>query len=134
MNKVINYFKSNIISIIISLIMTLFSYLLGVILIHNLYIFLETGSELQEIFMQLKTARVVTPIIIPTIIYFFVSMLIIKKKLLNNRTFNIIVKSLIGLFTFIIVFALMVIFSRINDMGLLDTLLSLLENMGGLGL
>jgi len=84
--------------------------------------------------MQLKNAKVITPLIIPYIIYFFINKFIINKRISKNKVTNIVVKSLIGVVTFIVTYLLMVAFSKVNDMGLLDTILSLLENLGGLGL
>ena len=57
-----------------------------------------------------------------------------NKRISKNKVTNIVVKSLIGVVTFIVTYLLMVVFSKVNDMGLLDTILSLLENLGGLGL
>lgn len=134
MNKVFIFLKNHKYLFLVAFLATLLSYLFSVILIHNLHLFLEKGSELQEIFMQLKNAKVITPLIIPYIIYFFISKVIINKRISKNKVTNIVVKSLIGVVTFIVTYLLMVVFSKVNDMGLLDTILSLLENLGGLGL
>lgn len=134
MNKVFIFLKNHKYLFLVAFVATLLSYLFSVILIHNLHLFLEKGSELQEIFMQLKNAKVITPLIIPYIIYFFISKVIINKRISKNKVTNIVVKSLIGVVTFIVTYLLMVVFSKVNDMGLLDIILSLLENLGGLGL
>lgn len=134
MNKVFIFLKNHKYLFLVAFVATLLSYLFSVILIHNLHLFLEKGSELQEIFMQLKNAKVITPLIIPYIIYFFISKVIINKRISKNKVTNIVVKSLIGVVTFIVTYLLMVAFSKVNDMGLLDIILSLLENLGGLGL
>ena len=134
MNKVFIFLKNHKYLFLVAFVATLLSYLFSVILIHNLHLFLEKGSELQEIFMQLKNVKVITPLIIPYIIYFFISKVIINKTISKNKVTNIVVKSLIGVVTFFVTYLLMVVFSKVNDMGLLDTILSLLENLGGLGL
>ena len=137
MKEFLECLNKNKYSIIISLIMTLLTYFVAVLMIHYLYIILYyfgVDAKLTQIFSQLSDARVNIHVIIPLISYYFLSILVLRINYKKRKIFRIIAISLLVLFIFILVTLISVILSTVNDMSFIDIIISLLENMEGLGL
>lgn len=139
MNKktIINYIKKHKLNLIISFIVTLLLSFIVIIFIDNLYkLLLSVGEDtLGNIFSQLKDSDIITPFIIQFITLFYINTILFK---LNNNKSNKVLKIIISIIIFIlfiiILFIMSILLSKVNGVLFIDVLVSLLKNMGGLGL
>ena len=128
------FIKLNKWPIILSLVHTTIIYICAVLLIKNIYNFFEQGSDMYYIFRQLQSAKIIVPCIIKLIIFFFLYKLIFKSCLNNKQVIKIILSCLLLFFVTTISLIVSTLFSVVNNVLFLDILLSLLKNMGALGL
>lgn len=91
-------------------------------------------NTLSTIFAQLKESDIKTPFLIPFVCFFFLTFWILKFDYNKNR----FLKWLLGLCLYVVSFGVLLVFSillsKVNGILFVDVLVSLLENMEGLGL
>ena len=93
------------------------------------------GEEsLGTIFGQLKESDIKTPFIIPFVVFFLLTYWVLKFNYKDKK----ILKVVLGFGAYVISFSLLLVFSillsKVNGVLFIDVLVSLLKNMGGLGL
>ena len=98
--------------------------LISMAIITNIYLFLD--NPLHDIFMNLNDASIISPVIIPFIIIFLVVKWYLNKK---NKVFIIIL-----VLIYFVLQIYQILFSYVNGICFLDVLISLINNIGGLGL
>lgn len=130
--KICKYRLQLIISLSLTLLITIISY----ILITNLYRILLSFNEetLATIFYQLKTADVNSPILINIIIYFLITYKIFKIDYSKKYILKLIIVIFIYLIVTILLTIITLMLTKVNGMLFIDILVSLLKNMDGLGL
>lgn len=139
MNKysIINFVRKNKLNIVISFIVTILLSFIVIVFIKNLYkVLLHFGENtLGDIFSQLKNSKVITPFIVQFIVLFIFNYLILKLNInKNNKIFKIIISMIMYILFIVILFVFSILLSKVNGVLFIDVLVSLLKNMGGLGL
>ena len=139
MNKysIINFVRKNKLNIVISFIVTILLSFIVIVFIKNLYqVLLHFGENtLGDIFSQLKNSKVITPFIVQFIVLFIFNYLILKLNInKNNKIFKIIISLIMYILFIVILFVFSILLSKVNGVLFIDVLVSLLKNMGGLGL
>lgn len=124
------------IHLISSIVLSSFLFLSVTLFIRYFYKLLFNLGEdtLGTIFSQLKEANIKPPLIISFIIFFFITNLILKFNYNNKKVFKILIVIIIYILSFSILLVLSILLSRVNGILFIDVLVSLLKNMGGLGL
>lgn len=132
LEKICKYRLHLIISLSLTLLITIISY----ILITNLYRILSSFNEdtLSTIFYQLKTADVNSPILINIIIYFLITYKVLKIDYSKKYILKLIIVIFIYLIVTILLTIITLMLTKVNGMLFIDILVSLLKNMDGLGL
>ena len=136
-NNIINYIKKYKLNLIISFIVTILLSFIVIVFIKNLYkVLLHFGENtLGDIFFQLKNSKVITPFIVQFIVLFIFNYLILKLNInKNNKIFKIIISMIMYILFIVILFVFSILLSKVNGVLFIDVLVSLLKNMGGLGL
>lgn len=116
----------------IAIILTLFTCLFSVAIIKNLgnILYAFNLDQFGDIFSQLEQVESISPsLFIPLIVYtFFLYLFFI------NNSKHLVVKLVILFFIYIIIQLIVILFTRVNGFYFIDIILSLLENMEGLGI
>ncbi len=139
MNKysIINFVRKNKFNIVISFVVTILLSFIVIVFIKNLYkVLLHFGENtLGDIFSQLKNSKVITPFIVQFIVLFIFNYLILKLNInKNNKIFKIIISMIMYILFIVILFVFSILLSKVNGVLFIDVLVSLLKNIGGLGL
>lgn len=128
--------KKVLINIIITTIFAIIISLLTIIFFKNLGEILSSFGEetLGDIFSQLKNAEISIPLLIPVVIIFLINRLILKFNFQKKKLLKIILTFVIYILSIFIMLIFSILFSKSNGITFLDVLISLLNNLGGLGL
>lgn len=136
LDSILKQIKKYKVHLLCAFVFTLLLFLIVTLLIRNIYnILLYFGEEtLGNIFSQLDDAYVIPPFILQFIILFLMACLVLKVDYSKNKIIKIIFISIICLIIFIILLVISILLSSVNGVLFIDVLVSLLKNMGGLGL
>ena len=128
--------KKVLINIIITTIFAIIISLLTIIFFKNLGGILNSFGEeiLGDVFSQLQNAEISIPLLIPVVIIFLINRLILKFNFQKKKLLKIILIFVIYILSIIIMLIFSILFSKSNGITFLDVLISLLNNLGGLGL
>lgn len=122
--------------ILISIIFTILAVIPSYLIIKYLDKILELFKvgTLSEIFSQLRYCQIIVPFIFPFIISLFVTILLSRFNLNKHKTLKILLKIVLYIFTYVLLLAFCTLFSKSNGILFIDILISLINNLGGLGL
>ena len=135
-NNILTQIKKFKIQLISSGAITILLFLIVTLFIKNFYkILLLLGEDtLGTIFSQLKDATIIPPIIIPYVIFFFITNWIAKFNYNNSKGLKVLFVISIYILSFIVILVLSILLSKVNGVLFIDVLVSLIKNIGGLGL
>jgi len=118
--------------IVFSLSLIILEWLLSVLIIRNIgnVLYLLNEEQFGEIFSQLKNnSSIIPPFIIPFLIVTFIMILLFKNQK-KVKPLRVIILFLV----MIIMQVLSILLSNVNGIYFIDIIISLINNMGGLGL
>lgn len=135
-NTILTLIKKLKIQLISSGIITILLFLIVTLFIKYFYkILLLLGEDtLGTIFSQLKDSTIMPLIIIPFVIFFFITNWILKFNYNNSKVLKVLFVISIYILSFIVILVLSILLSKVNGVLFIDVLVSLLKNMEGLGL
>ena len=124
--------KRNLVISLIGILLTSLTCIFCVVFIKNIgnILYKLDIEQFGDIFSQLKNSKsIIPPVYLPLLIYFALVYLLFRK---GNK--YLILKIVLLVVVFIIILVLSILLTVVNGFYFIDIILSLIENLGGLGL